>query len=339
MRSRIPTPQIFIISIFILSILLILSILYGPVYIDPLRILRDMLGQHSLSESEKVIIYSRRIPASLGALASGALLGISGLLYQILLRNPVGDPYILGVASISYTSLVAFAYISISLGFFFYYMSLIAPIFVLIVALIYTFILSILSLRLSILQLLIVGVSIGFASSGASLIILSRLPPDVAGYLSLALMGSFEPVDLRAAETLLGSLIVILIFTLMLSIKHLDPLILGDDYARSLGVNVNIIRLLISLISGCSAAITVAYVGVIGFIGFASPHIARILTGSGKSIIIAPLTGIIGGSIALLTGLIAKTLFQGAPLTAITSLFGAPLLIYMVSRMRGEYSW
>lgn len=317
------------------------SILYGPVKIDPLRVVQDMLGGNTLTDTERVIIYGRRIPIALAAIASGSLLGVSGLLYQILLRNPMGDPYVMGVASISYTSLIAVAFIAVSIGAFFPYISFVAPLVVLITALIYTGVLSLLSYRLSVLQILLVGVSLSFAFSGVSIMILSRLPPEISGYLSVALMGSFEAVDQRGSAILAISMIAVVVSTALLSIKHLDPLLLGEEYARSLGINTGLVRLLISLIAGSSAALTVAYVGVIGFIGFASPHIARMLIKSSRSSILLPLSCIVGGLLAVMTNLLIRIAFQGSsvPVTAITSLFGAPLLIYMVSRMRGEYAW
>lgn len=328
-------------SIAALAALFMASILYGPVRIDPLRVLYDMFGGDTLTDTEKAIIYGRRIPIAVAALASGSLLGVSGLLYQILLRNPMGDPYVMGVASISYAALVAVAFLSLSIGAFFPYMSLIAPLVVLITALIYTGALSILAYRLSVLQILLVGISLSFAFSGVSILLLSRLPSEVSGYLSVALMGSFEGVDRQGSLILAAALIIIAISSLILSIKHLDPILLGEEYARSLGVNTRIVRFLVSLIAGSSAAITVAYVGVIGFIGFASPHIARLLVKSGRSLVLLPFSCIIGGLLAMLTNLFVRIAFQGSsvPITAITSLFGAPLLIYMVSRMRGEYAW
>ncbi|MEM1611392.1 MAG: iron ABC transporter permease [Sulfolobales archaeon] len=331
----------FFILLILTFILFFILILYGPVYIEPLRILSDFIWRNSLTDSEKIIIYSRRIPVALGALASGCLLGLSGFLYQLLLRNPMGDPYVMGVASISYLSLVSLAYISIAIGSFFIYMSLLAPIVVLISSLIYTVILSIISYRLTVLQLLLVGISLGFASSGISLLLLSRLPPDVSGYLYLALMGSFDGVDPNGSRILMVSTAISLILSLMLSLKHLDPLILGEEYAKSLGINIGFIRAFISLLAGSSAAITVAYVGVIGFIGFASPHIARIIFRSGRSLILVPASCLVGGLLALLTSLGIRAVFQGGsvPVTAVTSIFGAPLLIYMVARLRGEYSW
>ena len=333
----------FLLSILIATLLVsfLASILYGPVRIDFIKILRDMFGESVLTDTERAIIYGTRMPIAIAALTSGSLLGISGFLYQILLRNPMGDPYVMGVASISYTSLVAVAFLAVSLGLFFTYMSFIAPLVVLVVALIYTGVLSLLSYRLSVLQILLVGISLSFAFSGISILILSMLPSEVAGYLAIALMGSFEGVGQQGSVILIISLIIVMISSLLISIKHLDPLLLGEDYARSLGINTGLVRLFVGLIAGSSAAITVTYVGVIGFIGFASPHIARMLVKSGKSSVILPFACIIGGLLAILTNLFIRIVFQGSsvPVTAITSLFGAPLLIYMVSRMRGEYAW
>jgi ABC-type enterobactin transport system, permease component len=105
----------FIININIYNVFIL--IFYGPVYIEPSRILGDLIWGNSLTDSEKIIIYNRRIPITLGALASGCLLGLSGFLYQLLLRNPMGDPYVMGVASISYLSLVFLVIHFYSYGF------------------------------------------------------------------------------------------------------------------------------------------------------------------------------------------------------------------------------
>jgi len=240
--------KVFFILILISTMFFIL-IFYGPVYIEPSRILGDLIWGNSLTDSEKIIIYNRRIPITLGALASGCLLGLSGFLYQLLLRNPMGDPYVMGVASISYLSLVFLAFISIAMGFFFTYMSLLAPIVVLISSLIYTAVLSIISYRLTVLQLLLVGISLGFASSGISLLLLSRLPSEVSGYLYLALMGSFDGVDPSGSKILIIALAILLASSLALSLKHLDPMMLGEEYAKSLGINMGFIRAIVSLFS------------------------------------------------------------------------------------------
>lgn len=317
------------------------SVLYGPVHIDPLRILRDLAGLGGLESGERAIVYERRIPTSLAALASGALLGLSGLLYQVLLRNPMGDPYVLGVSSVAYLFLIGFATLSLASGHFFAGMSFTAPLVVLTASLAYTALLSYISYRLTVLQLIIVGVSVGFAASGLSLALLSTLPPEVSTYLALALMGSFEGVDAAGALSLTTSAVLFLALSSILALKYVDPLILGEDYARSLGIHVQAVRLAINLVAGFATAITVSHVGVVGFLGFAAPHIARILVRSGRSLLLIPTTALVGGSLALLTLLIIKAAFQGSdvPVTAITSIFGAPMLIYLVSRMRGEYSW
>jgi iron complex transport system permease protein len=328
--------------LFLLSAVLLLQ---GSVWVSPGKILLDVLGLDGLEGVEEVIFYSRRVPVLAGALASSVLLAVSGMLYQVLFRNPMADPYVLGVASSSFVSIVVLAYLVYYVapvrGGLFAVGTTLAPLASTLGAMVYTLVLSLLAVRTSNLQLLLVGISVGFVFTGVSMLLLSLLPADVAGYLQLSLLGSVERVSKTQATYLLLGALVAASVSAYLSVKHLDPLMLGEDYAVTLGVNVRLVRSVASLVAGLSTAITVAFVGVVGFIGFAAPHVARLVSKSGRSSVTLAYSVVIAPIMVLSCVSAARALFPGSsvPLTALTSLFGAPMLVYLVYRIRGEYSW
>lgn len=317
---------------------------YGSVWVDPVEVFMDVVGLGSLGRVEEAVFYSRRVPVLAGAVSSSVLLAVAGFLYQALFRNPMADPYVLGVASASHTSIVLLAYLVYAAGVeggLFAVGTTLAPLVSMASALVYTALLSLAASRLGSLQLLLVGVSLGFIFTGVSLIALGLLPPDVAGYLQLALLGSVERVTRASALNLVLSAAVLVPASVYVSLKHLDPLVMGEEYAYTLGVNTRVLRVLVSLLAGSSTAIAVASVGVVGFIGFAAPHVARLVSRSGRSAVALAYSILVGPIMVLSCVMVYRVLLPGssAPLTALTSLFGAPLLVYLVYRMRGEYSW
>ncbi len=329
------------ITVFMLFILALASLIVGSVWIDPLDILADIFTGEGLSPVEETIVYARRIPIVLGSIAAGALLALSGFLYQSLFRNPMADPYVLGTASASFLTIVLGTYISIYIGELFRFGATLLPIFSAAGAAIYTGGLVAISSRMGSLQLLLIGISLGFVFTGISIIFLSMLPPDVAGLLSLAMFGSFERLSWEYSTYLAISLFILATPSIYYSVRSLDPMILGEEYARSLGIDIRALRIVVSLIAGIATSITVAFIGVIGFLGFVAPHVARLMIGSSRSIYVLPLSMVLGSLILLVCLVLVRILFPGGdlPITAITSIFGGPLLVYLVSRMRGEYSW
>jgi iron complex transport system permease protein len=148
-------------------------------------------------------------------------------------------------------------------------------------------------------------------------------------------MGSFSAVSLEQLP-FFASLLSMLLVCSMLMAKPLNALLLGDMYARNLGIDVRRVRLLLLCIAGFATAVVTAYCGPVAFLGLAVPHLARLSISRGDHRVLLPSTMLLGGSAALLCNII--TILPGEsgllPLGAITPLIGAPVIIYVILRDR-----
>jgi len=186
--------------------------------------------------------------------------------------------------------------------------------------------------------LLILGIMVGYiANSVVSMLKFYSLEEDVHAYVIWGL-GSFAKVS----SSHMGSFSIVIILAIISSfflIKTLNLLMLGENYARNLGVNVKRARLFIILSSGILTATVTAYCGPIIFIGLAVPHIARLVFMASDHRVLLPATALIGSCIALFCSLIARMPgFDGAlPINSVTSFVGAPVVVWvLLSKKKSE---
>ena len=179
-------------------------------------------------------------------------------------------------------------------------------------------------------MLLIVGIMVSYlVSSIVSLVYTIASADNIHSYVMWG-MGSFNNVTLQqlpwfSAVTLLGLLMAILL------IKPLNAIMLGDDYATNLGINVPRIRRHLLLVTGMLTAVATAYCGPVAFIGLAVPHIARLITRTADHLVLLPATIALGATIALLCNIVSVLPEHSViPLNAVTPLFGAPVIIYII---------
>lgn len=284
----------------------------------------------STMECDSFIILSLRLPAALTALVAGAALASGGLIMQTLFRNPLADPSILGVSGGAglgaAIALLAFGNFALSTGFAF--VGALAVIALLTVAS---------NWMRSASGLLIVGVMLSFVISSATMLLnFFATAEGVRSYIVWG-MGDFSGVTgSRLAIYTVGTLAVILLAPI--AIRPLDALLLGTDYARSLGVDARRWRTILLVAVGWLTALTTAVCGPISFLGLAVPHGARLLLGSATHRQLLPATLLLGSATALacllLTHLPAALGLTHSilPLGALTPLFGAPAVIYILLR-------
>lgn len=282
----------------------------------------------STMECDSFIILSLRLPAAVTALVAGAALAGGGLVMQTLFRNPLADPSILGVSGGAglgaAIALLAFGSYALSAGFAF--VGALAVIALLTAAS---------SWLRSTSGLLIVGIMLSFIISSATMLLnFFATAEGVRSYIIWG-MGDFSGVTgQRLALYAAGAAIVIALFPL--AIKPLDALLLGTDYARSLGIDVRRWRTVLLVVVGWLTALTTAACGPIAFLGLAVPHGARLITGTATHRSLLPVTLLLGSATALacllLTHLPAALGLTHSvlPLGALTPLLGAPVVIYLL---------
>ncbi len=314
--------------------LLTLNISLGSVSI-PFKKVWEIVFFHETTSTSGSIIWQIRLPRILFASISGIYLSISGLLLQVFFRNPIVGPYVLGISSGAtlMVALVMLAGIGINI-------SLVCP-FLLSVsafvgALLVMLILVLLSSRVkSIETLLIIGLMMGYLCYAVtSILVVFAQKEKVKGFF-LWQMGSFSGITWKefSIVSFLGIAIFIGLFFLK---KPLNAFLLGEEYAKTMGVNIKAFRILIITISSALSGIVTAFSGPVAFIGLAIPHMARLSFGTSDNGILIPASAIIGADVIMLCDFFARNLFSPIelPISAITAIFGAPIVIGLLLKKR-----
>ena len=320
-------------------VLFVANLLYGSVRIPANEVLGILLGNESTNLSWNYIIWESRLPQALTALLTGTALSASGLMLQTTFNNPLAGPDILGINSgaglgAAIVLLLFGGIIPTSNLLFSGSLALVGAAFI--GAILVTMLILIFAARLrSHTMLLIIGMMIGYVvSSVVSLLNFFSTAEGVQSYMMWG-MGNFGGVSRTQLPLFTVFVLIGLSITISL-IKPLNALLLGERYARNLGINIRRTRILLLLSTGLLVAITTAYCGPISFIGLAVPHIARLVLGTGNHRILVPATLLIGGLIALLCNLISMLPGDHGmlPLNAITPIIGAPIIIYVILNQR-----
>lgn len=321
-----------------------LNLVLGSVSI-PLRAVWNILwGTGNESVIWQNIIWKSRVPQALTALVAGAGLSVSGLQMQTVFRNPLAGPSVLGISSGASMGVAFVVLLSGSLGgVALSKLGFMGEIALTIAAIAGS--LSIMALIVFVSQkvrgnvtLLIIGVMIGYiANAVISVLKFFSVEEDIRAYVIWGL-GSFARVS-GDQMTLFICIMVVLLPLSFLLVKTLNLLLLGDAYARNLGLNIKRARLLVITCSGVLVAIVTAYCGPIIFLGLAVPHLCRGMFRTSDHRILMPASLLAGASLALVCNLIARMPgFEGAlPVNSVTALVGAPVVMSVLfNRRRNE---
>lgn len=319
-------------------ILFSLNLLLGSVSIPMEDICAILFGGKSEKETWQYIILESRLPQAITALLAGASLAASGLLLQTTFRNPLAGPDVFGINS---GAALAVALVMLGMGgtisvgwdgngTLMGFAAILTSAFVgamCVTGLIFLFA----TIVRNHITLLIIGIMIGYLSSSA-ITILNYLATEegVKSYVVWG-MGTFGNVSLSQIPLFSAITLIGLLFTITL-IKPLNALLLGDEYAKNLGVNIRQLRYILLAVTGILTAIVTAFCGPIAFIGLATPHIARLMLNTENHRLLLPNTLMTGSCIALLCNLVCNLPADGSilPLNAITPLIGAPVIIYVL---------
>lgn len=314
---------------------LLLNICIGDVRIDPLLALQSVFAPGSLPESCSTsldIIWQIRLPRLLTAATVGAALAVSGYVLQALSRNYLADPYLTGVSS--------GAGVTVALGLTFGLSFSMVPVAAFAGGLAASIVVALLSRNptgLSMTRMLLSGVALSTICSGLiTLIITNGGNPVQSQGIFFWLAGgiggrTWDEVIPAATYTVVGCLVALILS------KQIRLLSLGTQQARSLGVNVELVQMLLLAVAVlmCGAAVSVS--GLVGFVGLMAPHLSRRLYGRDERVhlICAALLGI---ALVEMSDLAARSMVPGQelPLGTLLSLIGGPFFLWLVSRQKGE---
>jgi len=287
------------------------------------------------------IIWEFRLPKTLTCVLAGIALAASGLMMQTLFRNPLAGPDVLGLSS-GASLLVAFLILAGSWGTSFLSQLTSNPWAIALAAsigsgLVFVLIIAAATKVKDNVSLLIIGLMIGAATSSMVLTLQFLSTADDLQAFVIWTMGSVGSTG-WAEINVLASIIIVGTAIALGSMKSLNALLLGENYAQSLGVKIQRSRFLIVLSTSLMSGAVTAFCGPIAFVGLAVPHLVRLVVSSSNHKVLLPAVMLGGASLILLcdilTQLVGRT--QSLPLNAITSLIGAPVVIWVVMRSRSS---
>ncbi len=319
----------------------LLVVAAGSVRIPLNQVVIVLLGGTAEKASWANIILKFRLPKALTAALAGAALGVSGLMMQTFFRNPLAGPFVLGISSGASlgVALVVLASgtvgASMLAGFAVASDLLLASAAAIGAGIVMFVVLMVAGRVQNSMTLLILGLMMGYlVSAFVSLLLYFAVPERIQAYITWT-FGSFNGVTWSQMPILAGAVAVGLAIAFVLT-KSLNALLLGEGYARSLGLDIGRTRVAIIAATALLAGAVTAFCGPVGFLGIAVPHLCRSLFNTSDHRVLLPGTVLMGAIVALVAALIAEVPGNNLvlPLNAITALIGAPVVIGVVLRQR-----
>lgn len=323
-----------------LCVAAVLSLAIGSSAIPPSRVLSAIVG--NASGADRAIIIAVRLPRTMTAVLAGAALGIAGLQMQTLFRNPLADPFALGVSSGASlgVAIVLLGAGSAAADVFGSATGLAGDALITVAAIagaaaVLVLVLAVSSRIADATAVLILGLMFGYAVSACVTVLVGASAPERLQQWAQWGLGSFAGVTwprlrLFAPLTALGLAVA------LLTPKQLNVLLLGDRYARSMGLAVVRARILTMAGASVLAAVVTAFCGPISFVGIAVPHLCRGLLGTADHRVVIPAVVLMGALVALAAQIVSVLPGDGTvlPLNAVTALIGAPTVVVILFRRR-----
>lgn len=317
--------------------MVLMNISYGSVDIPIQDIFKIVFTENNSNETWSYIIFNYRLPKAITAFLVGSGLSISGLLMQTLFRNPLAGPYVLGISSgaslgvailILGSSIIGGVFMAYASSYFF--LSLAASFGSFLVL----FAVMLVAKRVkNTMSILIIGLMFGSITAAAiSVLAYFSSAENLQQYLfwSFGSLGnlSWSEIVLFTGVYLVGIALVIP------TLKPLNSLLIGENYAKSLGLNFKQARNIILIATSLLTGIITAFSGPIAFIGLATPHITKLVFNTSNHKILIPAVGLIGAILMLLCDTISQlpNSEYTLPINAVTSIFGAPIVIWLLVR-------
>jgi iron complex transport system permease protein len=314
------------------------GLVIGPMSIPAMRIVGDAfshlgVGHSTLTSLQSSVVWQVRAPRMVLGLLAGAMLAVAGATYQGVFRNPLADPYLLGVAAgaglgatlaivdiaqsssvPTWTPLLAFAGA--------------------LVAVTLTWLIGGRSLRSTPATLVLAGVAVSALLTSAQTFLQQQSSTQSIARVYIWLLGSLATASWQSVVVVVPYVVVCAAVCVVAG-RALDVMSVGDDEARSLGLSVRTVRLAVVGASSLGTAAVVSAVGLIGFVGIIVPHIVRLLVGTSYRRIV-PISVVFGAAFLVLADTIARTVMAPSelPLGVVTAVIGAPVFVVILSVRR-----
>ena len=337
LRRRARYQAVFIALILGAMLIVVLNINIGSVPISVKEIARIIFTRQG-DPTQVNIIWKIRLPRILTAALLGGALALSGFLLQTFFSNPIAGPFVLGISHgakmVVALTMIYFLGAFGSMSSF----ALVAAAFV--GSMMSTGFILLISRRMrSMSSLLVAGIMIGYICSAVTdFIITFAQDADIVNLRSWSL-GSFSGMSWENVATAAAITLVCAVLVFFMA-KPIGAYQLGENYARSMGVNIKLFRFALIMLSSVLSATVTAFAGPISFVGIAVPHLMKRALNTSKPIVVIPACFLGGGVFCMLSDLIARTAFAPLELniSTVTSVFGAPVVIVMMLRREREKS-
>lgn len=335
---------LFVLAVIMVLIVITVSISVGPTgCYNPITALSSLFsaafGSDGMTDIERVI-FDQRFPRTVAALAVGIGLSIAGCVYQAVIRNPLVDPYIMGVSSGAGTTAIA----SIAFGFTLFglvsadsvYLTAVMAIIGGLLAFACTMVLGELSGGSNNAYVLS-GVVVGLIFSAIQTILIIFAGDHLSDVL-LWLFGSFSEITYTQAIPVFVMAIALSLICLRWS-KEFNLILLGEDQASQMGLNAHRFSAMMLILASVLTSVCVAFVGIIGFVGLVVPHLCRMLFG-GDHRLVMPASIAFGGALMVAADIVSRMLMTGyeLPVGAITTLIGVPVFAYLLFKKGKMYN-
>lgn len=343
-RRKIAAPVIFVLLLAAAAVSFVISLTFGSVAYDAIDVWDVVAAHIGIIPGDDVfgstidsVVWSLRAPRGLLALIVGAGLALAGVVMQTLVRNPLADPYLLGVSSGASVGATAVITIGVFTSFGLYTIS-VGALFGALAATAIVYLITLAQGGLTPLRLILTGVVASSAFSAlASFLVFKAQDARAAQGVMFWMLGSV--VGAQWDRLLLPALVVLAAFLiLMLMSNPLDAMAAGPDTAAALGINVERLRQILFFIQALLVGAMVAVAGGIGFVGLVIPHLARIMVGSLHRRLL-PIAMVLGAVFMVWVDVIARIAAppQEIPLGVVTGVLGAPLFLLLMGRGRYQF--
>ena len=325
-----------------LMVVFVLELTIGAVRIPIADVLSSLLTGDAARETWTRIVLHFRLPRALNAVFSGAALGACGLLLQTLFRNPLADPYVLGVV---HGARLGAAILVVAAGFagqayatqFGWLGDVSTAIAAAIGATVSTVVIMLMAQRVSLVTLLIFGLMLGYLCDGLVSVVLHFTDETQAGAFRAWSDGAYSGISTRQLRILIPLTTLGMVMALLM-VKPLNALLLGEHYARSVGLDVRRVRVWAFLCTAILAGAVTAYCGPIAFVGLVVAHLCRSLFQTSDHRVLMPACVLMGSVMALSTDLLthlpwAKHFLH---LNAVNGVLGAPIVMWVIARQKNR---
>lgn len=319
-------------------LLFIVDVFVGSVYIPFEKVFSILLGNEE-NTSWNYIIVNYRLPKAITALITGSVLAISGLMMQTLFKNPLAGPYVLGISSgaslgvalfIMAGALMPGIVLMDQFGAWGFVISAVVGAFLIMA------IVMMVSTRVTdAVSLLIVGIMFGSITSAIVSVLQYFSDPQQVHNFLMWTFGSLSSTTWKELKVIVWVIIPALVLSFGL-MKSLNALLLGENYARALGVNVKKSRISIIIATCLLAGTLTAFTGPIGFVGMAVPHLAKFMIRTSDHRLLMPLVALCGACLMMVCDIISQLpgYQETLPINSVTAIFGAPIVIWVIFRSR-----